>query len=405
MRLVDVCAFYSPHGGGVKTYVEQKMRIGPALGHDITILAPGDRHEVIAAGPQARLVTIPSPRFLLDRKYWYFADEAALHAKLDELNPDFVECSSPWRSASMVARWAGDAPRALVMHADPLSAYAYRWFEPVMSRESIDRRFEPFWRHLRGLGLGFERVVCASAELRDRLAAGGVANTVLHPMGIEAGLFSPARRNLALRRRLLTLCGLPDSARLLIGVGRLSPEKRWPMVVRAVEAASAAMPIGLVLLGAGGQKQRILKEISGNPHIRLLKPEKDRIKFATILASADALIHGCEAETFCMAAAEARASGVPVIVPDRGGAADHARGGAGITYKASDGVAAAKAILRLLARGQRKCPPVEVVSTQGHFAGLFAEYAATQRGVGADGGLLAAEHMVAEHAAQAAHAK
>jgi alpha-1,6-mannosyltransferase len=251
-----------------------------------------------------------------------------------------------------------------------------------MSREAIDRRLEPFWRHLRELGHGYERVVCASAELRERLCMGGVENTVLHPMGIEADLFSPARRNLALRRRLLTLCGLPESAKLLIGVGRLSPEKRWPMIVKAVEAASQSMPIGLVLLGAGSQKQRILKEISGNPHIRLLKPEKDRIKFATILASADALIHGCEAETFCMAAAEARASGVPVIVPDRGGAADHARGGAGVTYKAADGISAAKATLRLLARLPRKPILAQTTSTQGHFAGLFAEYAGTMRGEG-----------------------
>jgi alpha-1,6-mannosyltransferase len=382
MRIVDVCAFYSPHGGGVKTYVEQKMRIGPSLGHDITILAPGDRHEVIEHGPNARLVTIPAPRFLLDRKYWFFADEPALHDAITELAPDFLECSSPWRSASMVARWPGAAPRALVMHADPLSAYAYRWFEPVMSRETIDRRFERFWRHLRELGHGFERVVCASAELRDRLAAGGVANTVLHPMGIEAGLFSPARRSAALRRRLLTLCGLPESAKLLIGVGRLSPEKRWPMIVDAVAAASQSLPIGLVILGAGGQKQRILKQIAGNPHIRLLKPEKDRLKFATILASADALIHGCEAETFCMAAAEARASGVPVIVPDRGGAADHARGGAGVSYKAANATAAARATLRLLARLPRKLVPVQTTTTQGHFETLFAEYAATVRGQG-----------------------
>jgi alpha-1,6-mannosyltransferase len=40
LRIVDVCAFYTPHGGGVKTYVEQKMRIGPELGHEIIILAP-----------------------------------------------------------------------------------------------------------------------------------------------------------------------------------------------------------------------------------------------------------------------------------------------------------------------------------------------------------------------------
>ena len=47
MKLVDVSAFYTPHGGGVKTYVEQKMLLGPELGAEVVILAPGDRHEVI----------------------------------------------------------------------------------------------------------------------------------------------------------------------------------------------------------------------------------------------------------------------------------------------------------------------------------------------------------------------
>ena len=63
MKIVDVCAFYSPKGGGVRTYVEQKLAIGPELGHDITILAPGDKHEIIVRGPNARIVTMPSPRF------------------------------------------------------------------------------------------------------------------------------------------------------------------------------------------------------------------------------------------------------------------------------------------------------------------------------------------------------
>ncbi len=373
MRITDVCAFYTPHGGGVKTYVEQKLKIGPALGHDITILAPGDEYQVIEKGPGARLITLPSPRFPLDRKYWYFADEAALHAELDRLQPDLVEASSPWRSASMVGRWAGDAPRSLVMHADPLSAYAYRFLQPMLSREAIDRRFEPFWKHLRELGQQFDSVVCASGELRERLAKGGVANTVLHPMGIEAGLFSPERRDPMLRRRLLATCGLPESAHLLLGVGRLSGEKRWPMVVDAVTAASQSLPIGLVIVGAGNHRKRIENQIQGNPHIRLLGVEKDRQKFATLLASADALIHGCEAETFCMAAAEARASGVPVIVPNRGGAADHARGGAGLTYRAGSALAAAQATLKLLHNPPRGPFPVPS-TTQGHFEALFADY-------------------------------
>ncbi|MEN9718563.1 MAG: hypothetical protein RIQ99_1441 [Pseudomonadota bacterium] len=388
MRITDICAFLSPHGGGVKTYIEQKLRIAPQLGHDITVIAPADEAAVIEYGPMARVVTIPSPRLIVDRKYWYFGDEAALHAALNAARPDFVEVSSPWRSASMVARWQGDwqsrVPRALVMHADPLSAYAYRWFEPLFPREVIDRGFEPFWSHLRTLGTSYDRVVCANRELRDRLTAGGVPRCALHPMGVEAGLFEPDNRDPAVRAKLLALCDLPESAHLLMAVGRLSAEKRWPMVIDAVTAASQRHPIGLVMLGAGNQRTRILKQIAGNPHIRLLTPERNRQRFAALLASADALVHGCEAETFCLAAAEARASGVPVIVPDRGGAADHARDGAGLTYRANNALALAAAIERQIATPIHP-PRIVPITMRDHFATLFADYDA----------LLAAPRVVA----------
>lgn len=379
MRITDVCAFYSPHGGGVKTYIGQKLKIAPQLGHDLTVIAPADRFETIEYGPRARIVTLPSPRLPVDRKYWYFGEEAALHAAIDAARPDFLEASSPWRSASMVANWPGAAPRALVMHADPLSAYAYRWFEPLVPRKAIDRGFEPFWDHLRRLGQSFDRVVCANRELRDRLIDGGVPGCALHPLGVEEGIFSPANRDPELRARLLALCGLGEHAVLLIGVGRLSAEKRWPLVIEAAAAAGLVSPIGLILLGEGNQRARILRQIAGNPHVRLLSPERDRTRFAALLASADALVHGCEAETFCLAAAEARASGVPVIVPDRGGAADHADGGAGLTYRANDAHALAASI-ELMAAAPISPPPRAPFTMRDHFTALFADYGALCEG-------------------------
>ena len=374
MRIVDVCAFYSPKGGGVRTYVEQKLRIGPQLGHEIVVLAPGDEDGVIERGPGARIVTIASPRLPVDRNYWYFADEARLHAVLDGLAPDFVEVASPWRSPSYVARWRGDVPRALVMHHDPFSVYAYRWLGPVLSREAIDRQVEFFWRHMRGLGRSYDRVVCASRDLRERLARGGVANTVLQPMGVDTALFRPERRDPAVRRAMLALCGLPEDAHLLIGVGRYCAEKRWSVVIDAVMRASQSMPIGLMIFGHGGARGRLLKHIAGNPHIRLMPPERDHATFAGFLASADALVHGSDVETFCMAAAEARACGVPVIVPDRGAAADHAAGGAGRTYQAGDALSAAAAIRDVLSAPRRGVID-RPISVADHFAALFADYA------------------------------
>lgn len=375
MKIVDVCAFYSPSGGGVRTYVEQKLRTGPRLGHEIVIIAPGDQDVVIERGPGARIVLLKSPRFPLDRKYWYFADAERLYAALDAEAPDFVEATSPWRSAGLVADWPGTAPRSLVMHADPLSAYAYRWLGEIFSRQTIDRQFSVFWEHLRRHSRRFDHVVCANRDLTRRLSEGGVANTVTIPMGVEPGRFSPEHRDPALRARLLADCDLPESATLLLAVGRLAPEKRWPMVIDAVNAASHAAPVGLVMLGEGRERRVILKHIAGNPHIRLFAPERDRAAFTRIVASADALIHGCEAETFCMAAAEARASGIPVIVPDAGGAADHASAGAGRTYTAGNAASAAEAIRELAF--SRSLPASRARTMDEHFEELFAAYAGT----------------------------
>lgn len=375
MKIVDVCAFYTPYGGGVRTYAEQKLRLAEKMGHEITIIAPGDHYEVIDRGPGARIVTLPSPRFPLDRKYWYFDDEPALHRALDAERPDFVEVSSPWRSAAMVGRWRGSAPRSLVMHADPLSAYAYRWFGAFLSRSHIDRRCAIYWDHLRRLGQCFDATVCANHDLAGRLRAGGVAGVTVQPLGVETEVFGPERRDAQVRALLLERCGLNPDALLLVGAGRLAPEKRWPMVVEAVTLASRHVPVGLALFGDGRERQAVLRAIAGNPHIRLFEPERDRIAFATILASADGVIHGCEAETFCMVAAEARASGTPVLVPDCGGAADHATGGAGMTYRAASPLAAADAVRAFHDRPSSRSIPSGIVSQEQHFERLFQHYA------------------------------
>src|SRR6185312_8904173 len=42
MRIADVCAFYTPAGGGVRTYVEAKLKAAPRFGHEMIVIAPGE---------------------------------------------------------------------------------------------------------------------------------------------------------------------------------------------------------------------------------------------------------------------------------------------------------------------------------------------------------------------------
>jgi alpha-1,6-mannosyltransferase len=379
MRIADVSAFYTPSGGGVRTYAEAKLRAAARFGHEMILIVPGERHEVVKRGPGAVLVTIPSPLLPVDRRYRYFDDEAAIHAALDAWQPDHVEASSPWSSAAMVGRWQGGASRSLVMHADPLAAYAYRWLGGFVPTSVIDGMFGWFWRHLRGLGRMFDSVICANAQLAQRLSDGGVQNVETIRMGVEGGLFSPALRSPALREQVLCALGLDAGATLLVGLGRFSAEKRWDMVLRAVGSAARRQDVGLLLVGDGPKRAK-LELLADRTRTAMVLPRiTDRDELARLLASADALVHGCEAETFCLVAAEARASGTPMIIPDRGAAIDQLVPGGGTVYRGASEVSLERAIRRFIRRGPELQRAAAVRSRLArtmdeHFADLFARY-------------------------------
>lgn len=351
MRIVDVNAFYAPQGGGVRTYVERKLAAMPLSGNEVVILAPGPQDHTRIINERASIVTVKSPAFALDRRYHHFNDEAALHAALDRLSPDWVEASSPWRSAAMVARWRGAAGRSLIMHCDPLSAYAYRWFGGLFDRRRIDRGFDLFWQHLRRLDRQFDHVVAASRNLADRLRQGGLQRVRLLPMGVDPGIFSPSLRDPELRHRLLESCGLKSDAMLLLAVGRLAPEKRLKTLIDGAIAAGTRLPVGLVIVGEGREERSLRRAVGNCPHVQIVPPVRERARLARLMASADIFVHGCEAETFGMVAAEARASGLPLIVPDIGGASDQLDPGCGLTYRAGDTADLKAAIIALAGDG------------------------------------------------------
>src|SRR5947208_17145436 len=123
------------------------------------------------------------------------------------------------------------------------------------------------------------------------------------------------------------------------------------MVMQAVSEAARRRDVGLLLVGDGNKrwKLELLAERLGP--VAVLPQITDREELARLLASADALIHGCEAETFCMVAAEARASGVPMIVPDRGATVDQLVSGAGTAFRAGSQISLERAVRRFIDRG------------------------------------------------------
>jgi alpha-1,6-mannosyltransferase len=228
----------------------------------------------------------------------------------------------------------------------------------------------------------FDSVICANGQLAGRLRAAGIGNARTIAMGVEPERFSPALRSAALRADALGSLGLDSGATLLAGIGRFSGEKRWEMVMRAVDGCSRQRPVGMLLIGDGSRRARLEIMAARMDRVAVLPRLDNRAELARMLASADALIHGCEAETFCLVAAEARASGIPMIVPDRGAALDLLAPHAGHVFRAGSERSLQRAIGRFIDGGVelQRAAAVRasgVRTTDQHFTELFALYAQT----------------------------
>ncbi|WP_267381877.1 MULTISPECIES: glycosyltransferase [unclassified Sphingomonas] len=380
MRIVDVNELYSPTGGGVRTYIDRKMAILADMGHELIVIAPGREDAVEERPGGGRIHYVKAPGMPFDANYGLFWDAAPITDLLDRIDPDVVECCSPWRPAWIVGDWQGRAVKSYFMHNDNMAAYAQRWFEGVASHARIEQAFAWYTRYMGRFLDRYDTVVTNGPALEKRLRNRGLRIDVAMPLGIERRHFSPEFRDERLRTALLKQCDLPADGRLLLGLGRHHPEKRWPIVIDAVERAGAKLPVGLILIGTGNDSPRMAKRIAGSPHIRMFRPVYDRERLARIMASCDALIHGSEAEPFGLVASEAMASGLPLIVPDTGGCAEVAEPRASELYRARDAQAAATAIIRLFRRDPRMLRRAAITAAAGvrsdaeHAADLMAYY-------------------------------
>ena len=65
MKVLDVNEFFADRGGGVRTYVHQKLAAGRARGVEVVVVAPGseDRVEARLGG---KVIWVKSPPLPLD---------------------------------------------------------------------------------------------------------------------------------------------------------------------------------------------------------------------------------------------------------------------------------------------------------------------------------------------------
>jgi len=306
MHLVDTTLFYSPTSGGIKRYLSAKhawLHANTSWRH--SILVPGDRTRLETGGISTlRGYRVPGTfnyRLPLAPRRWV--------RLLDELRPDLLEAGDAFHPA-----WA--AWRVAQRRNIPLAAFFHSNLPQIIGRRIGTMSERAVGRYVRWLYERFDLVFAPSLHVCSFLASLGVRYTAHQPLGVDAEIFHPAKRQLDVRTKL----GLAPATRLLIFAGRFAGEKNLPVLLQTFKLLGS--PYHLLLIG-GGREGRIAANVTVMPYRR------DPCELAAWIASCDALVHAGSSETFGLVILEAMACGRPVVAANAGAIPEFVDSGVG----------------------------------------------------------------------------
>ena len=322
LRLLDITEFYSPLGGGVKTYLTAKaewLAKQPDVSHTIVLPGPRDEETTLAG---SRVLHLGGPRVPASPGYHFLTAGRRVREIFAEVQPDIVEIGSPF----LAAIWARRAARALphppalvgFYHCDARRVYVDYGLRslPGVLRNAAGRALE---RYLRGLYGSFAATIAATPSAQRALEGLGVKNLHLIPLGVDLDTFSPARRDPAWRG----VVGARDGQPVAVYAGRFSTEKGLGVVLAGLPELHRATGVKLVMIGEGHLRASFEAFQRAHPEMLAVLPyERDRAGLARALASADLYVAPFPMETFGLAAVEAMACGLPVVGVNSGAMAD-----------------------------------------------------------------------------------
>ena len=315
LRIALVTETYPPEINGVAMTLGQMVKALQLREHQIQLIRPR-QHGTDSPEPEHNLEQVLRPGVPIPR---YAGLKIGLPAKsaLRRLwslrRPDVVHVATEgplgWSAVTVANKLR--IPVASDFHTNfhSYSAhYGFGWLKkPVMG-------------YLRRLHNQSGVTLVPSLSLRRDLESAGYHNVEVVARGVDAQLYTPARRSAALR----AAWGLGQDELAVLHVGRLAAEKNLPLLVRAFEAIRAARSDArLVLVGDGPEL----------PALRASHPEyvycgaRRGTDLADHYASGDLFLFPSLTETFGNVVLEAMASGLPQVCFDYAGAAEHVRHG------------------------------------------------------------------------------
>lgn len=337
MKISLVTDTYLPEINGVTTVLATMRRGLIARGHDVQVIAPRYGAEAeedgIVRRPSMRLPGYAQSRLALPF--------GGVRRALDDFAPDLVHVvteavlGAAGRRHAIRRRW----PLVTSFHTD---------FPRYAARYAGEWAVAPVRRYLRWFHGHSLFIQTPSETTRAELAAMGLPQAVVWGRGVDATLFTPARRSESRRAAM----GAADRP-VVLHVSRLAVEKDIDTLVAAFRATQQALGDSalFVVAGDGPKAPEVRAALPFAVHRGFLR----RTDIADLYADSDLFVFPSPTETCGLVVLEAMASGLPVVASDTGGVLENMRDGLnGLCVRAGDAAGFSEAVLDLLATPERR---------------------------------------------------
>jgi len=300
VKVAVVSESFLPHVNGVTGSVLQVLRHLSKTGHEAMVIAPGNAPRTCEGFEVVALPSVGFPGYPQVRLPMVAAGR--LIRELARFAPDVIHLASPFVLGGPVVRAAAalDIPVVAIYQTD-VAGFALRY--------GLNAASNAAWRRIRSIHERADITLAPSPTAASDLGRHGIPRVQVWPRGVDTAAFSPAHRDADLRARLAPF------GEVLVGfVGRLAAEKQVEDL-----AVLADLPgVRLVVIGDGPERERLSRRLPGAHFTGVLSG----IALSRAVASLDVVAHPGPYETFCQAAQEAMASGVPVVAVGAGGLRD-----------------------------------------------------------------------------------
>lgn len=337
MKTLHVTNSWHESSDGIGTFYKALLEESERQGHYMRLVVPGEMDRVEEVGRFGRIYYIQAPRAPLNAEYRilyphrFLFPNTAIQRIVNRERPDLMEVSDKYTMPLLAGllrtrRLPGTRVRPTVVGVS--HERMDENFAAYITRHAAGKRFSDWYMKWLYFPM-FDHHITVSEHTAAELIVASHGHKVrrgvwVAPMGVDCDRFTPARRSVDGRRRLIERVGGDGDTMVLLYTGRLAPEKNLPLLLDTMRLLTGNFRLAIAGEGILLRSLRAACESQHLKNVVFLGHVGDRDVLAEYYANADAFVHPNPREPFGIAPLEAMAAGLALVAPDSGGVISYA---------------------------------------------------------------------------------